>query len=300
MMRSADRAGEICASRPGLGFWLPIAFSSDSSFGAVFARPAVGCTAIEADVTEAIELRPGLTPLADWRAIYRGAPVTLDPVARADVEAGRAALAEILSQNGLPPPKDIAGASPSVAELVEKRGEPLPSGLLRLFVALKLASLAQGMSGVRWSVIEAIAAFLAHDLLPVVAAENASDRIALARLFGALTGTGEVLRKGKVRSAQKALEEGRSRSAEAQSARARRASLRHTAFAGDRACGAVRGRASPSVGDRRGRSLGGGASLRAAAPECLPAASATGADRSRCGVPPASRTGCSASFGSDK
>ena len=47
----------------------------------------------------AIELRPGVTPLADWRDVYRGAPLTLDPIARADVEAGRAALAEVLSGN---------------------------------------------------------------------------------------------------------------------------------------------------------------------------------------------------------
>ena len=45
----------------------------------------------------AIELRPGVTPLADWRDIYRGAPLTLDPIARADVEAGRAAFTELLS-----------------------------------------------------------------------------------------------------------------------------------------------------------------------------------------------------------
>ena len=57
----------------------------------------------EVGVTETVELRPGLTPLADWRAIYRGAAVTLDPIARADVEAGRAALAAILSQERLPP-----------------------------------------------------------------------------------------------------------------------------------------------------------------------------------------------------
>ncbi len=156
-------------------------------------------------MTAAVEIRPGLTPLADWRAIYRGATVTLDPVARADVEAGKAALSAILSRNGLLPPQDIAGASPSIAELVEKRGEPLPSGLLRLFVALKLGSLAQGMSGVRWSVIKALAEFLSHDLLPVVTAEDVNDRIALSRLFGALTGTGEVLRRGRVRPAQKAL-----------------------------------------------------------------------------------------------
>lgn len=158
-----------------------------------------------AGVTSSVELRPGLTPLADWRAIYRGAPVALDPVARPDVEAGRSALAAILSRNESVPPQDIGSSSPSVAELVEQRGEPLPAGLTRLFVALKLGSLGQGMSGVRWSVVRSLADFLSHDLLPVVPSGDADDRTALANLFGGLTGTGEVLRKGKVRPAHKAL-----------------------------------------------------------------------------------------------
>ena len=61
------------------------------------------------------------------------------------------------------------------------------------------------MSGVRWRVVDALADCLTNDLLPVVPAGDADDRIALANLFGVLTGTGEVFRKGKVRPAQKAL-----------------------------------------------------------------------------------------------
>lgn len=156
-------------------------------------------------MTSSVELRPGVAPLAVWRAIYRGVPVTLDPTARADVEAGRAALVALLSRNESIPLQDNDNASPSIAELVERRGEPLPAGLLRLFVALKLASLGQGMSGVRWRVIEALADCLTHDLLPVVPAGDADDRIAVANLFELLTGTGEVLRRGKVRAAQKAM-----------------------------------------------------------------------------------------------
>jgi histidine ammonia-lyase len=160
----------------------------------------------EADVTSTVELRPGVTPLAVWRAIYRGAPVALDPIARADVEAGRAALAAIMSRNeSIPPEQDNDNEAPSIADMVERRGEPLPAGLLRLFVALKLGSLGQGMSGVRWRVIGALEDCLTHELLPVVPAGDADDRIALANLFGVLTGTGEVFRKGKVRPAQKAL-----------------------------------------------------------------------------------------------
>ena len=144
-----------------------------------------------------VVLRPGRTPLADWRAVFRGAAVALDPFAQVDVEAGRAALASILAQNGLLPPLDKASASPSIAELIEARGEILPDGELRLFAALKLAALAQGASGVRWEIVQALAALLESDFLPV-APESANDRLALSHLFAALTGAGEVLHRGRI------------------------------------------------------------------------------------------------------
>ena len=194
----------ILASRPGLGRHFLSSFARDRG-GINHFRTACGDRP-EADVTSTVELRPGVTPLAVWRAIYRGAPVALDPIARADVEAGRAALAAIMSQNEpIPLEQDNDNEAPSIAEMVERRGEPLPAGLLRLFVALKLGSLGQGMSGVRWRVIGALEDCLTHDLLPLVPAGDPDDRIALANLFGVLTGTGEVFRKGKVRPAQKAL-----------------------------------------------------------------------------------------------
>jgi histidine ammonia-lyase len=151
---------------------------------------------VSADVT----LRPGRTPLSDWRAIHDGATVGLDPFARVDVEAGRAALAKILSQNGLLPPLDLAGNSPSVAELIEARGEILPDADLKLFAALKLAALAQGISGMRWEVVEALAELLSRNFLPVVPVA-ADDRLALSHLFAALTGTGEILYRGRIRPA---------------------------------------------------------------------------------------------------
>jgi histidine ammonia-lyase len=167
-----------------------------------FAPPI--CRASEAGVTNSVDLRPGLTPIAGWQAIYRGAPVALDDVARADVEAGRTALAAILSRNGAVTPIEMADG-PHVAELVEMRGEPLPVGVLRLLVALKLGSLGQGVSGTRWKVVRALADLLAGDLLPVVAANGSDDHAALAQLYAILTGSGEALRKGKVRPALKAL-----------------------------------------------------------------------------------------------
>ncbi len=143
-------------------------------------------------------------PLADWHAILAGDAVEVDAFARIDVEAGRAALAEILSGNGSVPPLDMAGASPSVADLIEARGKLLPEGELRLFVALKIAALGQGVSGARWEVVEALADLLDRNLLPAVP-ESADDRMALSHLFAALTGAGEIFDRGRLRPAGDAL-----------------------------------------------------------------------------------------------
>ncbi len=156
------------------------------------------------DVSARIVLRPGRTPLVDWRAVLGGSAVALDPIARMDVEAGSAALSAIVAGDGAQSSANAKSESASVAELIEARGDVLPKGHIRLFYALKLASLAQGVSGMRWEIVEALADRLANDLLPVVPA-GASDRLALSHLFGALTGAGKILARGRIRSATKVL-----------------------------------------------------------------------------------------------
>src|SRR3546814_10879495 len=47
-------------------------------------------------------------------------------------------------------------------------GDPMPLPVVRLMLALKLASLAQGASGVRPATIAMLQAMLAQDLLPVI------------------------------------------------------------------------------------------------------------------------------------
>lgn len=158
----------------------------------------------EARVNAEVILRPGLISLRAWRAIYRGGGVALDPGFRADVEAGAAALSEFLGRKELLPPLESAQA-PSVAELVERRAESLPTGILRLFVALKLGSLAQGASGVSWATVEALSALLSADLLPPAPARDMTDRLALSLLSSVLTGTGEALHGGHRRPAADAL-----------------------------------------------------------------------------------------------
>src|SRR3546814_16561715 len=51
-------------------------------------------------------------------------------------------------------------------------GDPMPLPVVRLMLALKLASLAQGASGVRPATIAMLEAMLAQDLLPVIPAQG--------------------------------------------------------------------------------------------------------------------------------
>lgn len=153
-----------------------------------------------------VMLRPGRATLADWRAIYRGAQLKLDPISRADVEAGAAGLGAILAREE---PRGSTGSDdgPTVADLMNRSGEYLPASLVRLVVALKLASLAQGMSGARWELVRALEICLARDMLPAMPSQTDSDRIALAHIFGLLTGAGEAESGGVRRPASKVLKE---------------------------------------------------------------------------------------------
>jgi histidine ammonia-lyase len=94
--------------------------------------------------------------LSDLRSIYRGAPIYLDSIARPDVEAGAAALQALASD---PTPVDGQQAGPSSESSSESagNGEQLPAGIVRLIFAIKLGSLGQGYSGVRWAVLERMA-----------------------------------------------------------------------------------------------------------------------------------------------
>ena len=81
-------------------------------------------------------------------------------------------------------------------------GDPLPDAVVRLALALKLVSLGRGASGVRWSVIELIEAFIAHDIVPLVPGQGSvgasGDLAPLAHITAALMGEGNVSYNGAV------------------------------------------------------------------------------------------------------
>lgn len=90
-------------------------------------------------------------------------------------------------------------------------GPLLPDATVRLVMVLKVAALAQGYSGVREELIDALCALLEHEIYPSIPAKGSvgasGDLAPLAHLAGALIGIGEVSVAGQVMSAAEALAE---------------------------------------------------------------------------------------------
>jgi histidine ammonia-lyase len=172
-----------------------------------------------------VVLRPGQTTLADWRAIYRGAGVTLDPACHTAV-ANAARTVEAILSKGEP----VYGINTGFGRLASIRisdadlatlqrnivlshaagvGEAMSPPLVRLMLALKLASLAQGASGVRLETLQFLAAMLARDLLPVVPTQGSvgasGDLAPLAHMAAAMIGVGEIMHAGQRKPASEAL-----------------------------------------------------------------------------------------------
>jgi histidine ammonia-lyase len=88
-------------------------------------------------------------------------------------------------------------------------GETLAPQITRLLIALKLASLAQGASGVQPATIAMLEGLLDRDVLPCIPVQGSvgasGDLAPLSQLAAAMIGVGEVLARGKRMSAQEGL-----------------------------------------------------------------------------------------------
>ncbi len=170
-------------------------------------------------------LVPGETTLADWRAIWRGAVPALHPSCRAGVAAGAAAVAVILARG-----EPVYGINTGFGKLASIRigddalealqrnivlshaagvGSPMPVPVVRLMMALKLASLAQGVSGVRPATLALLETMLQRDLIPLVPAQGSvgasGDLAPLAHMVAAMLGVGDIITAGVTRPAGAAL-----------------------------------------------------------------------------------------------
>ncbi|CAN5723720.1 histidine ammonia-lyase [soil metagenome] len=172
-----------------------------------------------------IILHPGAVPLAAWRAIYRGACARLDPASAGPIAESAAAVARILAK-GLP----VYGINTGFGKLASVRiedadlatlqrnivlshaagtGAPSPAPIVRLMMALKLASLAQGASGVKPETVALLEAMLVQDLVPEIPCQGSvgasGDLAPLSHMAAAMIGVGWIVAKGERLPATEAL-----------------------------------------------------------------------------------------------
>ena len=172
-----------------------------------------------------MQLIPGAASYDDWRAIYQGAAPTLDPSCREGVAASAAAVERIVAR-GAP----VYGVNTGFGKLASVRiepgelatlqrnivlshaagvGDPMPVGIARLMMALKLASLARGASGVAPATVALLEAMLAKGLVPEVPAQGSvgasGDLAPLAHMAAAMIGIGRIVVNGVAQPAADAL-----------------------------------------------------------------------------------------------
>ncbi|NGM50531.1 histidine ammonia-lyase [Caulobacter sp. 602-2] len=157
-------------------------------------------------------LHPGEVSLAQWKSVYRGAAARLADHAWPVIEASAAAVTRILAKG-----EPVYGINTGFGKLASVRigdedlatlqrnivlshaagtGEPSPVPVIRLMMALKLASLAQGASGVRVETVKLLEAMLTLGLTPVVPSQGSvgasGDLAPLSHMAATMIGVGEI------------------------------------------------------------------------------------------------------------
>jgi histidine ammonia-lyase len=172
-----------------------------------------------------VTLRAGEATLADWREVWRGVSVALDPAHRTGVAASAATVERILSR-GEPvygintgfgklagvriEPADLAALQRNIVLSHSAGvGEPMSGAATRLMMALKLGSLAQGASGVQPETLDHIGAMLERGAIPVIPAQGSvgasGDLAPLAHMAAAMIGVGDARLDDRVMPAAEAL-----------------------------------------------------------------------------------------------
>jgi histidine ammonia-lyase len=174
-----------------------------------------------------IILKPSAVSLAEWRDIYRGATPRLDPAATPLIAESAAAVERILAKG-----QPVYGINTGFGKLASVRigdedlavlqrnivlghaagtGAPSPVSVIRLMMALKLANLAQGASGVKPETVALLEAMLVRGLTPVIPAQGSvgasGDLAPLSHMAAAMIGVGEIFLEGERTPATEALRE---------------------------------------------------------------------------------------------
>ncbi|WP_349570448.1 histidine ammonia-lyase [Azotobacter salinestris] len=171
-------------------------------------------------------IRPGQLTLDDLRDLYwNQAGIELDPACRAEVEASARSVAAIIASQrtvygintgfGLLARTSIPGESLATLQrnLVFSHctgtGPLLDDASVGLILALKIASLARGYSGVRWKVIEALLRLYQARVYPCIPSQGSvgasGDLAPLAHLAATLLGVGQVRHEGRLLEASEGL-----------------------------------------------------------------------------------------------
>lgn len=172
-----------------------------------------------------VVLVPGAAKLSDWRNVYVGESVRLDQACAPGVAAGAEAVARILAKG-----EPVYGINTGFGKLASVRigdddltllqrnivlshaagtGVPSPIAVVRLMMALKLASLAQGASGIQPETLALLEAMLERGLTPVIPSQGSvgasGDLAPLSHMAATMIGVGEIIVNGEVCNAAEAL-----------------------------------------------------------------------------------------------
>jgi len=173
-----------------------------------------------------LEISYGMNGLEVWTAIYHGKTrVELSETARQAIAAAHNTVSEVVASGGAAYGVNtgfgrLAGtviAPNALGELQRNvvlthaigSGSPLSAPETRLVLAMKIASLAQGHSGVRPELVNFMVEMFNRDLLPVIPSQGSvgasGDLTPLAHVAAALIGEGTISASGKFMSAAEAL-----------------------------------------------------------------------------------------------
>ena len=177
------------------------------------------------NTTDGVTITPGAMTLADWRKVYEGASATLNTDAWAAIDASAAAVARIVAKGdpvygintGFGKLASVRIASDDLATLQRNivlshaagTGSPSPTAVIRLMMALKLASFGVGASGVRRETVAMLETMLAKGLTPVVPSQGSvgasGDLAPLSHMAAAMIGVGDIEVGGQTLPAAEAL-----------------------------------------------------------------------------------------------
>ncbi|MCY7397389.1 MAG: histidine ammonia-lyase [Sphingomonas bacterium] len=173
-----------------------------------------------------ITLTPGSVTLDTLRDLWTGAPARLSGESLTAIDSAAASVDRIVAGG-----KTVYGINTGFGLLAQTRipadkladlqrnlilshscglGEALPRNTVRMMILLKLIGLGRGHSGVRREVIDALAALLDADAIPLIPSQGSvgasGDLAPLAHLVAALMGEGRIDLAGEILPAAQALQ----------------------------------------------------------------------------------------------